>query len=92
MSILRVLRRHARRTPIRQWRVHALTYMLAGAIGGVIVNMASLPRGYWLTLAVFTTLQMDLERSLVRALQASWGFWRQRRFLSTSVTAWPIHR
>ena len=71
LSILRVLRRHARRTPIRQWRVHALTYMLAGALGGVIVNMAQLPRGYWLTLAVFTTLQMDLERSLVRALQAS---------------------
>src|SRR3546814_9293716 len=73
MSILRVLRRHARRTPIRQWRVHALTYILAGALGGVIVNMAELPRGYWLTLAVFTTLQMDLERSLVRALQASLG-------------------
>lgn len=73
LSILRVLRRHARRTPIRQWRVHALTYMLAGALGGVIVNMAQLPRGYWLTLAVFTTLQMDLERSLVRALQASLG-------------------
>ena len=47
--------------------------MLAGALGGVIVNMAQLPRGYWLTLAVFTTLQMDLERSLVRALQASLG-------------------
>lgn len=46
LSILRVLRRHARRTPIRQWRVHALTYMLAGALGGVIVNMAQLPRGY----------------------------------------------
>ena len=60
LSILRVLRRHARRTPIRQWRVHALIYMLAGALGGVIVNMAQLPRGYWLTLAVFTTLQMDL--------------------------------
>jgi len=73
LSILRVLRRHARRTPIRQWRVHALTYMLAGALGGVIVNMAQLPRGYWLTLAVFTTLQMDLERSLIRALQASLG-------------------
>ncbi len=73
MSILRVLRRHARRTPIRQWRVHALTYMLAGALGGVIVNMAQLPRGYWLTLAVFTTLQMDLERSFVRALQAGLG-------------------
>ncbi|EXF47449.1 family membrane protein [Pseudomonas sp. BAY1663] len=73
MSILRVLRRHARRTPIRQWRAHALTYMLAAALGGVIVNLAGLPRGYWLTLAVFTTLQMDLEQSLVRALQAGIG-------------------
>src|SRR3546814_20252629 len=38
-----------------------------------MVNIAELPRGYWLSLAVFTTLQMDLERSLVRALQASLG-------------------
>ncbi|MBE7373550.1 FUSC family protein [Pseudomonas lopnurensis] len=73
LSILRVLRRHARRTPIRQWRVHAVTYMLAAALGGIIVNLAELPRGYWLTLAVFTTLQMDLEKSLVRALQAGIG-------------------
>lgn len=70
MSLLRVLRRHARRTPIRQWRQHALTYVVACALGGVIVNLAQLPRGYWLTLAVFTTLQMDMERSLVRAVQA----------------------
>lgn len=72
-SLLKVLRRRARRTPIRQWRMHALTYMLAGALGGLVVNMAQLPRGYWLTLAVFTTLQMDLQHSLVRALQASLG-------------------
>ncbi|MAL36289.1 MAG: hypothetical protein CMK95_09660, partial [Pseudomonas sp.] len=41
--------------------------------GGLIVTLADLPRGYWLTLAVFTTLQMDLQRSFVRALQASIG-------------------
>ncbi|MCW3148798.1 FUSC family protein [Stutzerimonas stutzeri] len=73
VSLLRVLRRHARRTPIRQWRRHALTYVVACALGGVIVNLAELPRGYWLTLAVFTTLQMDMERSLVRAVQACVG-------------------
>lgn len=73
MSLLRVLRRHARRTPIRQWRHHALTYVLACALGGAIVELADLPRGYWLTLAVFTTLQLDMERSLMRALQACLG-------------------
>lgn len=70
-SVLRVLRRHARRTPIRQWRVHAMTYMLACSAGGLLVNLIGIPRGYWLTLAVFTTLQFDLQHSLVRALQAS---------------------
>ena len=73
LSLLKVLRRRARRTPIRQWRLHAISYVLAAAIGGLIVTLADLPRGYWLTLAVFTTLQMDLQRSFVRALQASIG-------------------
>ena len=73
LSLLKVMRRHARRTPIRQWRLHAMTYLLATAAGGLIVTLADLPRGYWLTLAVFTTLQMDLQRSFVRALQASLG-------------------
>lgn len=72
-SMLKVLRRRARRTPIRQWRLHALTYMLAASASGLIVTLADLPRGYWLTLAVFTTLQMNLQRSLVRALQAGIG-------------------
>ena len=70
---MKVLRRRARRTPIRQWRLHALAYILAAATGGLIVTLGELPRGYWLTLAVFTTLQMDLQRSLTRALQASLG-------------------
>ncbi|WP_313088969.1 FUSC family protein [Pseudomonas sp.] len=73
LSLMKVLHRRARRTPIRQWRVHALTYMLAAAVGGLVVNLGNLPRGYWLTLAVFTTLQMDLQRSLTRALQAGIG-------------------
>lgn len=71
LSLLRVLRRHARRIAIREWRLHALTYVLAAALGGLIVNLADLPRGYWLTLAIFTTLQMDFQRSLARAVQAS---------------------
>lgn len=73
MSLLKIMRRHARRTPIRKWRLHALTYIIACSAGGVIVNLADLPRGYWLTLAVFTTLQMDLQHSLIRAFQASLG-------------------
>lgn len=73
LSLMKVLRRRARRTPIRQWRLHALSYVLAAAAGGLIVTLAELPRGYWLTLAVFTTLQLDLQRSLIRALQASVG-------------------
>jgi uncharacterized membrane protein YccC len=72
-KLMKVLRRRARRTPIRQWRLHALTYVLAAAAGGLIVTLGDLPRGYWVTLAVFTTLQMDLQRSLVRALQAGIG-------------------
>ncbi|WP_407291069.1 FUSC family protein [Stutzerimonas zhaodongensis] len=73
LSLFKVLRRRARRTPIRRWRLHALTYVLAASVGGLIVTLADLPRGYWLTLAVFTTLQMDVQRSVTRALQASIG-------------------
>lgn len=69
-GLLKVLRRHARRTPIRQWRLYAMTCVLACALGGLTVNLAELPRGYWLTLAIFTTLQMDLQNSLIKAMQA----------------------
>jgi len=41
LSLLKVMRRHARRTPIRQWRLHALTYLLATAAGGLIVPCRS---------------------------------------------------
>lgn len=71
ISLLKVLRRHAQRLPRRQWRLHALACMLAFAASGLVVNLAGLSRGYWLTLAVITTLQLDFHNSLVRAVQAS---------------------
>lgn len=70
ISIFKVLRRHARRLPQRQWRLHALLCTLAFALAGLIVNLASLERGYWLTLMVICTLQLDFQGSLVRALRS----------------------
>jgi len=72
-SVIRVLRSRARRISARRWRLQALTHLLAAALGGLIVVLADLPRGYWLTLAILTVLQMDVQRSLVRALQAGLG-------------------
>nr|WP_059391352.1 FUSC family protein [Pseudomonas toyotomiensis] len=71
LAILKVLKRHAQRLPRQQWRLHALACMLAFAASGLIVNLAGLSRGYWLTLTVITTLQLEFQGSLVRALQAS---------------------
>ncbi|MBU3055294.1 FUSC family protein [Pseudomonas indica] len=73
MALLRVLRRHARRLPRIQWRLHALNCTLAGALAGLIVELADLPRGYWLTLTVFSTLQLEFQHSLVRAVQSSFA-------------------
>jgi hypothetical protein len=71
LSLLKVLKRHARRQPQRQWRLHALGCSLAFALAGMVVNLAALPRGYWLTLTVVSTLQLEFQGSLVRALQSS---------------------
>lgn len=71
ISILKVLKRHAQRLPRQQWRLHALACVLAFSASGLVVNLAGLSRGYWLTLAVITTLQLEFHNSLVRALQAS---------------------
>ncbi|VXC67877.1 conserved membrane hypothetical protein [Pseudomonas sp. 8Z] len=71
ISLLKVLRRHAQRLPRRQWRLHALACMLAFATAGLVVSLSGLSRGYWLTLAVITTLQLEFHNSLVRAVQAS---------------------
>ncbi|HLD68127.1 MAG TPA: FUSC family protein [Pseudomonas sp.] len=73
LSLLKVLRRHARRLPRRQWRLHALGCTLALGLAGLAVNLAQLPRGYWLTLTLVTTLQLEFQGSLVRALQVSLG-------------------
>jgi len=73
LSVIRVLRRRARRTSARQWRLQALTHLLAAALGGLLVVLADLAHGYWLTLAILIVLQMDVQRSLARALQAGLG-------------------
>ncbi|AYC33477.1 FUSC family protein [Pseudomonas cavernae] len=70
LSLLKVLRRHARRLPEQQWRLHALGCTLAFALAGLVVQLAELPRGYWLTLTVICTLQLEFRGSLVRALQS----------------------
>ncbi|MGE8498994.1 MAG: FUSC family protein [Pseudomonas sp.] len=71
ISILKVLKRHAKRLPQQQWRLHAVGCTLALASAGLLVNLAGLQRGYWLTLTVVTTLQLEFQGSLVRALQSS---------------------
>jgi hypothetical protein len=73
MNLMRVLRRHARRLPQQRWRMHALRCTLTFAAAGLIVTLGNLPRGFWLTLAVIGTLQLEFRGSLVRALQASMG-------------------
>lgn len=70
ISIFKVLKRHAKRLPQQQWRLHALGCTLAFALAGLLVNLAGLERGYWLTLTVVTTLQLDFQGSLVRAMQS----------------------
>lgn len=71
MAILKVLKRHAKRLPEQRWRLHAAGCMLGCAAAGLIVQLAELPRGYWLTLALIVTLQLEIRDSLVRALQLS---------------------
>ena len=99
ISIFKVLKRHAKRLPQQKWRLHALGCTLAFALSGLIVNLAELHRGYWLTLTVVTTLQLDFQGSLVRAVQsilASLGAaaWRMtgsclRCVCSTACLVWP---
>lgn len=71
MAVLKVLKRHAKRLPEQRWRLHALGCTLACAAAGLIVQLAGLQRGYWLTLALLATLQLEFRGSLVRALQLS---------------------
>lgn len=69
LAVLRVLRRQAKRLPERRWRLHALGCTLALGAAGLIVELADLQRGHWLTLALLGTLQLRARSSLARALQ-----------------------
>ena len=69
MAVLRVLRRQAKLLPERRWRLHALGCALALGSAGLIVELADLPRGHWLTLALLGTLQLRARSNLARALQ-----------------------
>lgn len=71
MAVFRVLRRHAKRLPERRWRLHALGCSLACATAGGMVQLAGLPRGHWLTLALLASLQLEFRGSLARPLLAS---------------------
>nr|WP_298138379.1 FUSC family protein [uncultured Pseudomonas sp.] len=71
LSILKVLRRRARRLPRQQWRLHALGCTLAMGLAGLLVSLAGLERGYWVTLTLAATLHLEFQGNLVRALQAS---------------------
>jgi hypothetical protein len=70
-SLFKVLKQHAKRLPEHKWRLHALGCTLAFALSGLVVNLANLHRGYWLTITVLTTLQLDFKGSLVRAVQST---------------------
>ncbi|AOE84630.1 FUSC family protein [Pseudomonas sp. TCU-HL1] len=72
-NLSKVARRLARRISQRLWVIHALACCLAGALAGLAVNLSGLPRGYWLTLTVLTTIQMDLDGSLQRGIQRCLG-------------------
>lgn len=67
-NLLKVLRRHARRLPQQQWRLHAVSCTLALGIGGLLVTLSNLTHGYWLTLTLLATLQLNLKGDLKRGL------------------------
>ncbi|WP_375738381.1 FUSC family protein [Pseudomonas boanensis] len=72
-GLTKVLSRHIHRQSQRLWLIHALACSLAGAMAGLAVSLSDLPRGYWLTLTVLTTLQMNHSMSLVRGIQRCCG-------------------
>lgn len=67
-NLLKVLRRHARRLPQRQWRLHATCCTLALGLAGLMVTLTGLSHGYWLSLMVLATLQLNLHGDIRRSL------------------------
>lgn len=72
-SLVRVLRRRARRVPVHQWRLQATVHLLVISASGLIVALADRPYGYWLTLAALTTLQMHSRHCVIGPLMACAG-------------------
>lgn len=70
LNLLKVLRRHARRLPQRQWRLHALGCTLAFGLAGLTVVILDIEHGYWLTLAVLGTLHLKMRVSRSKCIQA----------------------
>jgi hypothetical protein len=67
-NLLKVLRRHARRLPQQAWRLHALSCTLALGLAGLAVTLTDLSHGYWLSLIVLATLQLNLYGDWRRSL------------------------
>jgi hypothetical protein len=58
-TMLRIRRLHNKRLPHYRWVLFATITVLSATLAGFIVSVMDLPRGYWLTLATFATLQLD---------------------------------
>lgn len=67
--LLKALRRHARRLPREQWRLHALSCALSFALAGALVNFIATTQGHWLTLTVLGTLYLQSRISRRRLVQ-----------------------
>ncbi|MGH8354872.1 MAG: FUSC family protein [Pseudomonas sp.] len=68
-GLFRVLRRYAWRLPQQRWLLHASGCSVAAGLAGLVVSLAQLSHGYWLTLCVLTALQLDAQFSLRRVFE-----------------------
>ncbi|ARU89069.1 FUSC family protein [Pseudomonas sp. M30-35] len=68
VSIIKVLKRYAKRLPEQRWRLHALRCTLAFGFAGLLVSLEKLPHGYWVTMIVIGTLQLGLPNNFKRLL------------------------
>jgi hypothetical protein len=71
LSLIKVLRRQARRRSGQQWRLQAIICTFTFGLAGLLVSLAHLPHGYWLTLTALTTLRLKWQAGLRHILCAS---------------------
>ncbi|MGV8842414.1 MAG: FUSC family protein [Pseudomonas sp.] len=71
LSLIKVLRRQAKRRAGQQWRLQALSCTLTFGLAGLLVSLAHLPHGYWLTMTALTTLRLKWQGGLRHILCAS---------------------